>query len=114
MDEDPLQRPIYFLAFLESREMIFSPYTEICEVLLDYQKLGGQNIKYFANNAIRNIFHGNIDVHSRRLITEFPVDGIKCIEKLQSHCENMTSADKSRYDRIFQKVTHKGGESAMN
>ena len=26
----------------------------------------------------------------------------------------MTSADKSRYDRIFQQVTHKGGESAIN
>ena len=26
----------------------------------------------------------------------------------------MTFADKSRYDRIFQKAIHKGGESAMN
>ena len=26
----------------------------------------------------------------------------------------MTFADKSRYDRTFQKVTHKGGESAIN
>ena len=26
----------------------------------------------------------------------------------------MTFADKSRYDRIFQQVTHKGGESAIN
>ena len=36
------------------------------------------------------------------------------MEKLQSHCANMTFADKSRYDRTFQKVTHKGGESAIN
>ena len=56
----------------------------------------------------------NIDVHSRRLIAEFPNDGIKCIKKLQSHCVNMTFADKSRYDRTFQEVTHKGGESAIN
>ena len=41
-------------------------------------------------------------------------DGIKCIQKLQSHCANMTFADKSRYDRTFQQVTHKGGESAIN
>ena len=34
--------------------------------------------------------------------------------KLQSHCANMTFADKSRYDRTFQQVTHKGGESAIN
>ena len=58
--------------------------------------------------------HANIDVHSRRLIAAFPKDGIKCLEKLQSHCANMTFADKSRYGRIFQQVTHKGGESAIN
>ena len=36
------------------------------------------------------------------------------MEKLQSHCANMTFADKSRYDRTFQQVTPKGGESAIN
>ena len=56
----------------------------------------------------------NIDVHSRRLIAGLPLDGIKCIEKLQSHCANMTFPDKSRYDRTFQQVIHKGGESATN
>ena len=50
----------------------------------------------------------------KRLIAEFPTYGIKCIEKLQSHCANMTFADKSRYDRIFQQFTHKGGEYAIN
>ena len=58
--------------------------------------------------------HANIDKHSIRLIAEFLMDGIKCIEKLKSHCANMTFADKSRYDRTFQQVTHKGVESAMN
>ena len=58
--------------------------------------------------------HANIDVRRRRLISEFPKDGKKCIEKLQSHCANMTFADKSRYDRTLQQVTHKGGESAIN
>ena len=41
MDEDPLQRRIYCLTFVESLEMIFSQYTETCEVLLDYPKLEG-------------------------------------------------------------------------
>ena len=58
--------------------------------------------------------HAHIDVHSRIFITEFPGDGIKCIEKLQSHCANMTFSDKSRYDRVFQQLTHKGGDSSMN
>ena len=36
MDDDPLQRRIYFVTFVESMEMIFSKYTETCEVILDY------------------------------------------------------------------------------
>ena len=55
-----------------------------------------------------------IAVHSRRFIAEFPKDGIKCIEKLQSHFANMAFADESRYDSIFQQVTHKGGETPTN
>ena len=58
--------------------------------------------------------HANIDVHSRRLIADFPKDGIKCIEKLQSYCANMTFADKSRYERTFQQVTNIGVGSAIN
>ena len=74
----------------------------------------GENVKDYAKQAIRKLLHANSDVHSRRLIAEFPKDGIKCLEKLQSHCANMTFADKSRYDRTFQQVTHKGGEYAIN
>ena len=97
MDEDPLQRRIYFLTFVESLEMIFSQYTETCEVLLDYPKLGGGDIiEDYEEKSIRNILHANIDVHIRRLIAGLPKDGIKCIEKLQSHFSSMTFADKSR------------------
>ena len=104
MDEDPLQRRIYFLTFIESLDMIFSQYRENCEVLLDYPKIGGDDvIEYYAKKAIRKLLHANIDVHRRILIDESPKDGIKCIEKLQSHCANMTFADKIRYDRTFNK-----------
>ena len=75
---------------------------------------GGGNVKDYAKQAIRNLLHANSDVHRRILIAEFPKDGIKCLEKLQSHCANMNFAYKSRYDRTFQQVTHKGGESAIN
>ena len=71
-------------------------------------------LKTMQKKAIRNLFHANIDVNSRRLIYEFPKDGIKCIKKLQSHCANMTFADKSIYDRTFQKFTHKVGGSEIN
>ena len=58
--------------------------------------------------------HANIYVYRIRLIAEFLGDGMKCSGKLQSHCANMTFSWKIRYDRAFQKVTHKGEESAMN
>ena len=49
MDEDPLQRRIYFPTFIYSLDMIFSQYRETCEVLLDYPKIGGDNfIEYCA------------------------------------------------------------------
>ena len=94
--------------------MISSQYKETCEVPLNYPTIGGKDIKYHFKEAIRNLIHENIDVYIRILIAKFPGDGVKCISKLQSHCTNMTFSNKSRYDRIFQKVTHKGGESAMN
>ena len=103
MDEDPLQCRIYFLKFVESLEMIFSQYTETCEVIIDYPKIGGDDIEDYAKNSIRNILHANIDVHSRIFIAEFPGDGIKCIENFQSHCAKMTFSEKSRYDMIFSK-----------
>ena len=84
-------------------------------MFLEFPNIGGDDIiENYAKKAIRNLLHANIDIHSRRLISEFPKDGIKCIGKLQSHFENMIFSDKSRYDRIFQQVTHKGGESAIN
>ena len=89
--------------------MIFSQYIETCEILLDYPKIGGGGIKYFEKDTIRNLLCSNNDVHSRRLISEFPGDGIKCIEKLQSHCANMNFDDRSRYDRIFRKSHIKEG-----
>ena len=88
--------------------MIFSQYRNTCEVLLDYPKIGGDDvIEDWTKKAIITLFHANIDVHSRRLFAEFPKDGVKCIEKLQSHCANMTFVDKIIYDRNFQQVTHK-------
>ena len=72
LDKDPLQQRIYFLKFVESPEIMLSQYKENCEVLLDYEKIGGENIKDFVKKAIGNILHAKIDVHSRRLIAKFP------------------------------------------
>ena len=56
MDEDPLQRQIYFLTFVESLEMIFSQYTETCEVILDYPKIGGCDIEDYAKRGHQESF----------------------------------------------------------
>ena len=114
MDEDPLQCRIYFLTVTKSLEMIFSQYTESGEVIIDYPKIGGDDIEDYAKNSIKNLLYENIDVQSRILIAEFPKDGMKCIDKLHSHFANMNFDDKSRYDRTFQQVIHKGEESEMN
>ena len=80
MDEDPLQCRIYFFTIIDSLDMIFSQCSKTCEVLLYYPKIGGYDvIEDYAKNNIRNLLHANIDVHSRRLIAEFPKYGVKCI-----------------------------------
>ena len=61
MDEDLLQRRTYFLTFVESLDMIFSQYTETCDMLLDYPKIGGDD---------------NIEDYEKRL------SGIFCMQTL--------------------------------
>ena len=57
MHEDPLQRRIYFLTFVELLEMIFSQYTGTCKLILDYPKIGGDDIiEYHAKKAVRKLF----------------------------------------------------------
>ena len=93
--------------------MIFSQYRETCEVLLYYPKIGGDDVIDDYEKRLSGTFF-MLKLMYIALIAEFPKYGIKCIEKLQSHCANMIFADKSRYDRTFQQVTHNGGESAIN
>ena len=109
LDEDLFQLRIYFLAFVESPEMIFPNINKFVKYFYIIQKWRDYIKEFAKKKDIRNLLHPNINVHSRRLIAEFSGDGIKCIEKLQLHCANMNFSEKSRYDRTFQKVTHKGG-----
>ena len=89
--------------------MIFYQYKETCELLLDYPKIGEENIREFVKNAIRNLLRANIDVHSRRLIYDFPGYRIKCIEKLQSHCATMNFAEKVHMIELYRKYHIKEG-----
>ena len=81
INEDPLQRRIYLLTFIDSLDIIFSQYRKTCQVLLDDPKIGGDDvIEDYAKNAIRNLLHANIDVHSRIFIAEFPKDGVNVLK----------------------------------
>ena len=75
LDKDALQRYIHFLKFVESLDTIFYQYKETREVILDYPRIGGEDIKDL-KKSIGNILHENIDVRRRRLISEFPGYGI--------------------------------------
>ena len=44
LDENLIQRRIYFFTFVDPLEMIFSQYKESCEVLLDYPKIGEEDV----------------------------------------------------------------------
>ena len=52
MDEDPLQRRINFLTFIESLEMILSQYIETFEVIIHDPKIGGDDIEDYAKTPL--------------------------------------------------------------
>ena len=68
LDEDPLQRRIYFLTLIESLQIIISRYKENYTEIVDYPTIGGKDIKDHVKKAIRNILYVNINVHSKSLI----------------------------------------------
>ena len=59
LDEDPLQRRIYFLTFIDSLNMVFSQYRETYEVLRDYPKMRRGDVKDYAKHAIKKLLHAN-------------------------------------------------------
>ena len=66
--------------------MIFSQYKKTCEVLLDYTKMVGGDIKDYLKNENINLLRAKIDFHSKRLIPELPGDRVKFFSKIQSNC----------------------------
>ena len=62
--------------------MMFSHYKETCEVLLDYLKIGGDDIiEDYSKKALKNLLHANIYVHSRIFSTSVKVIQ-KCVHQL--------------------------------
>ena len=78
---------------------------------MKYPSIRGEELPEYAKNATWNLLNTYIDAHSKILIDEFPGNGVQDISILQSQCENTTFAEQIRYNRMFQQVVHKGGES---
>ena len=83
-------------------------------LLKEYPSIRGEYLSGYDKKATWNLFHAYIYAHSQILIFEYPGDGVQAISRLQYKCENMTFDDQRRYNRLFQKATHKVGESAIN
>ena len=105
LDEDPLQRRVYFPSFVNSLKIVLSQFKETYIVLMEYASIRGNDSLDYAKNATWNLFHSYIDAHSQILIDEYTVDGVQAISIMQQKCANMTFSDQSKYNIMFQRVT---------
>ena len=76
LDEDPLQRRVYFPSFVNSLKIVLSQFKETYIVLMEYASIRGNDSLDYAKNATWNLFHSYIDAHSQILIDECPADGL--------------------------------------
>ena len=94
--------------------MIFSQYTETCEVIIDDPKIGWDDIEYYEKKAIRNISHAKNWCTHHKIDCWVPNDWNKVHQKLQSHCANMTFSEKVDMTGIFNSSHIKGGDLQWN
>ena len=99
--------PSFLLSFMSSLKIFLSQFKETCMLLMDYPSIRGEYLLDYAKNDIWNLLHAHIDANSQILRDEYPGDGLQATSRLKFQCENMNSADNSRYNRMFQKVMHK-------
>ena len=90
---------------------MLSPFEETYVMLIEYSSIRGGNIQNYASKDIRNIFHSYIDAHSHRLIDDYPGYVLEATTGLQSQFSRIIFSDKNTYNRLFQQVLHKVGES---
>ena len=100
-DEDPLQRRVYFLSFINSHKIVLSQFLETKIMLMDYPFIRGEDFPEYAKKAIWNLFHAYKYAHSQILNYEYQGDGIQALSMFQSQCANMTFAEKISYNKMF-------------
>ena len=65
---------------------------------MEYTSIRGENLPYYYKQATWNLLHAYIDVHTQRLIDEYPGYGLQAIQILQSQCANMTFSERAGTD----------------
>ena len=83
-------------------------------LLMDYPSTRGEYLPDSYKKATCKLLHACIDAQSQRLIHECPGYRVHDISRYQPQCADMNFYEKSIYNRLFHKVIHKGGESAIN
>ena len=81
---------------------------------MEYLYVIVEGLSDYAKKSTWNLLRAYIDAHSQILFDEHPGDGVQAISRLQYKCANMTFAEQIRYNRLFQKVIYKVGESAIS
>ena len=83
-------------------------------LFMDYPSIREEYFPDYAKKAAWKLLNAYIDAHSQSLIDEYPENGGQAISILQSKWASMTFVEQSRYNKLYQQVIHKGGESAIN
>ena len=102
LDEDLLHHRVYFLSFMNSLPILFSPISELYMLLMDYPSTRGEELPYYSKKSTWDLLYAYIDSHSKILVDECPGNGVQDISRFKYQCANMTFAEKNRYNRMFQ------------
>ena len=94
-------------------KIVLSQFNQTCMLLMEYPSIEEDGMTDYSKQTTWNLLNAYIYAHSQRSIYEYPEKGLEAITRLQSQCANMTFSDKNIYNRQFQKVVHKWGESAI-
>ena len=82
-------------------------------LLMDHVYIIWDDLTDYSKKAPWNLFHSYIYSHSQIIIDEYLGDVVQDISRLKSQCANMNFADQIRENRLFQRVMHKEGGSAI-
>ena len=98
--------------FCELPENILSQFKENSVLLMESIKR--EYLPGYAKKATWNLLHAYIDAHIQIFVDGYPGDKVQDISRFQYQCPNITFSDQIRYNRMFQKVIQKSGDSAIN